>query len=142
MAMSSDPTPDLVGRNEGEHRRDESCDHTNRAHRRQVLEYQRAFLEAVLQNGSATADDAAHDLALRYADGGKWVGAATQELARAGVIVRVEVTHSCRTPRHAGLLWRWRAASEGTARLVLGLLRLQLAVLPPEWPVPQQLDRF
>jgi hypothetical protein len=115
---------------------------TRRAHRRQVLHYQHALLETILRQGSATADDAAPDLAAKYADGGRWAGPATLKLARAGLISRVEAAHSRRKARHAGLLWRWRAADKEQLVRALGLLRRRLADLGGPVAEPEQRTLF
>jgi hypothetical protein len=98
-------------------------------HRRRVLRYQIALLEAILHQGSATADDAVRDRVATYSAGGKWVGSATLQLARVRLIVRVEVTRSTRIPRHGGLLWRWRATDPVQVQRGLSQLRLKLALL-------------
>lgn len=91
-----------------------------------------AFLVALLRspNHIGTICDATDHDAIRSAfeDGGKWRGAVTRSLARAGFIEKVDAVESRRTSRHCGYVTRWRLVDPIATKSYVGRLRAALDV--------------
>ncbi len=66
------------------------------------------FLDALLRNGTATADDMVEDLNAEHDDGGHWLGGMFIRLSRRGLIVEIRSVKSCRKPRHRSRVLLWR----------------------------------
>lgn len=94
--------PDLIA--EGEHRRDAGMAlAASPPHRlTRIMRAELAILDAILERGQATADDAAADPGLPYADGGRWLGSIFLRLCRDRLIHEVGVVRSNRPSRHRG----------------------------------------
>ncbi len=101
-------TPHADGQKEGERRKDAA--HALLEARREywIRRARRALLEALMERGSATADDVAERLGDIPDDiDPRWLGTVPGRLASANIIRRVGFTKSRRPPRHASYLSIW-----------------------------------
>lgn len=124
--------PDLLA--EGRDRRDAGLARASTPrHRRLTIALGKLALLDALQaspNGTATTDDIADDPAAAYADGGKWRGEITHELARRGLIERTGYTSSYRPSRHGSPIGVWRLAADAAqVDAHRGRLRLLVAAI-------------
>lgn len=76
---------------------------------------QRALLRALLESGTATADDVRAAVALLPGIGPKVFGAVPGALARAGIIRRVGYAETCRPAAHARPVSVWTLADRDAA---------------------------
>ena len=107
-----------------------------------VWQTQLAFLDAIRRapNQTATLDAAVADLGEKFANGGKWRGAAVRQLAEQG-LDRIRHRRRALHPdaaRHRGYLTRWRAVDVGAiAEKIAELRRLLAALEQPEVKQPE-----
>jgi len=103
------------GDDEGERRRDAALDLLRERRAVWVRRAQRALLTAVLERGTATADDVAAAVDLPPDLDGRLMGAAPGTLAHAGLLDLCGYVRSTRPERHASILAVWGLADRAAA---------------------------
>jgi hypothetical protein len=100
---------------EGERRRDAALDLLRERRAVWVRRAQRALLTAVLERGTATADDVAAAVDLPPDLDGRLLGAAPGALAHAGLLELCGYVRSTRPTRHASVIAVWGLADAAAA---------------------------
>lgn len=89
-----------------------------------------AFIDSLFRlPDGATTDDSVTDLALPFADGGRWRGSIPMGLARDGLIHRIGWVASCRLSRHRGPVSLWAVANRDALEHRATTLRAILTAL-------------
>lgn len=120
------------GAHEGARRRDEGIAAATLCKEEVGMRDDAAFLAAILksENQESTTDDSVDDLALQFADGGKWRGASPLRLARMGIIEDTgRSVRSCRPSRNATKITVWRLRDRAKAEDRLGWLTIVINAL-------------
>ncbi len=75
----------------------------------------RAFIQRLLDHGTATADDVANAIEVPAEIDGRCLGAIPSQFARGGIIEIADYTKSTRPSRHASIIAVWRLIDEQAA---------------------------
>jgi hypothetical protein len=98
---------------EGESRRDAAINLQATHHESQMIQIQRRFLTELLEGGDSTTDSVSDSTPLAYRR--SCLGAATNHLAKAGLIEFVRFTKSTRPDRHSNPTRVWRLTDRDAA---------------------------